>query len=134
MQRTALRAAADAERYTNQATPMKNVATTVGGILGVVVVLGLAIDTGSAKPPDDALVYLNPSQSTYSPPTRTPANSGYSPVSYAEARRRGAKPDDVQGFNIDGPPLLISILESAGVIREWPRYWLGTNTAVAKAR
>lgn len=118
----------------SQTAPMRKVASTVGGILVVVVVLGLAVDTGSVKPPDDALVYLNPSQSTYFPPTRTPSNSGYIPVSYAEARRRGAKPDDVQGFNIDGPPLLISALETVGVLPEWPRYWLGTNTTVEKFR
>ncbi len=113
---------------------MKKAATTIGGTLLVVVVLGLAIDTGSVSPPDDTLVYMNPSRTTYFPPTRTPANSGYIPVSYAEARRRGAKPDDIQGFNVDGPPLLISALESTGILPEWPRYWLGTDTTLENAR
>lgn len=111
---------------------MKKITIKLGSVLLVLVVLGFIIDTGGVVPPDDALVYLNPSGTSYFPPTRTPANANYLPVSYAEAKRRGAKPDDPQGFNIDGPPLLISILELAGFIQDRPRYWLGTNTAVER--
>ena len=113
---------------------MKKIAIKLGIAMLVLVVLGFVIDTGGVVPPDDALVYLNPSGATYFPPTRTSANENYRPVSYSEAKRQGAKPDDPQGFNIDGPPLIIHILELIGFIQERPRYWLGTNTAVGKVQ
>lgn len=113
---------------------MKKIAIKIGVAMLILIFIGFNIGTGSAVPPDDALVYLNPSGTMYFPPTRTPANQNYRPVSYAEARRLKAKPDDHQGFNIDGPPLIILLLESSGLIQERPRYWLGSNTAVEKVQ
>jgi len=114
---------------------LRRAASILGGLVIAAIVLGLMIDTGSVNPPSDALVYLNPSQTTYFTPDRTPPNSGYIPVSYAEAKRRGAKPDEITGFNVDGPPLLISILDANGLLPfSSSLKWAGTGTPIEKAR
>ena len=114
---------------------LKRAGAILGGLLAAVIVLGLVIDTGGGSPPDDALVYLDPAQTTYVTPDRTPGNSGYVPVSYAEAKRRGAKPDDITGFNVDGPPLLVAILDANGLLPfTWSLKWAGTGTRIERVR
>jgi hypothetical protein len=108
---------------------MKNILSKLGTFFVVLTFLGLVIDTGGF-PSDNTLVYLHPQKPIYYPPTRTPANQGYIPTSYYLARKMGAKPDDPQGFTVDGPPLLIYFIQSFGYLSSWPNYWYGTNTAL----
>lgn len=109
---------------------MKSLLQKIGVVLAAIIVLGFIAETGSAVPPDNALVYVNPDKTTYFPPPRTPGNQGYIPTSYKSAKDMGAKPDSITGFNIDGPSLIVSLLVKYGVISSWPRYWSGTNVAI----
>lgn len=102
----------------------------IGIALAVVVGLGFIIDTGSVVPPDNTVVYVDPQIKHFYPPTRAPGGQGYKATAYILAKRMGAKPDDPSGFNVDGPPLIIDKLLSAGLIESWPSYWQGTNEAL----
>ena len=99
----------------------------IGIAIAVVIVLGFVVDSGSAVPPDNTVVYVDPQVKYFYPPTRTPEGQGYKATAYVLAKRMGAKPDDPSGFNVEGPPLIIDLLLSAGLIESWPRYWYGTN-------
>ncbi len=96
----------------------------------IILVLGFYIDTGGG-PEDETLVYLNPAKTTYYAPTRTPSNSGFTPISYKAAKALGAKADKTDGFYINGPPLIISLLEYTGLF-EWPRYWGESSARVER--
>ena len=109
---------------------MKKTLQKFGIALTILVALSLAIDTGSAVPPKNALVYLNKDKTIYFAPTRTPDNQGYIPTSYIKAKQIGAKPDIETGFNVDGPSLLMSALVKFGVLSSWPSYWAGTKVPV----
>lgn len=109
---------------------MKSLLAKIGTAVVVVIVLGFVIDTGSVVPPDNTVVYVDPDVEFYYPPTRTPDNEGFRATAYVLAKEMGAKPDNPSGFNIDGPPFLIDLLLSAGVISYWPSYWYGTSVAL----
>ncbi len=109
---------------------MKSLFQKISVAFLVIIVLGFYIETGSATPPDNTLVFINSEGSIYYPPTRTPENQGYTPTSYKKAKDMGAKPDEMTGFNIDGPSLIVNTLISYGIISSWPRYWSGTNVAI----
>ncbi len=106
---------------------MKTFLTKIGTAMMIVIVLGFVIDTGSVVPPDNTLVFIDRAGEHYCPPTRMPENQGFKATAYVLAKRMGAKPDDPNGFNVDGPPLIIDLLLSCGVISYWPSYWQGTN-------
>jgi hypothetical protein len=109
---------------------LKTLLQKISIALVVLIILGFVIETGSAVPPENALVYVNPERTTYYPPTRTPSNQGYIATSYKSAKKMGAKPDKLTGFNVDGPSLTINMLVTNGVISSWPRYWSRTNVAI----
>ena len=111
---------------------MKQLAKKILLGLLALILLGLVIDTGSVAPPDETLVYLNPTRTTYYPPTQASVTSDFIPTSYGKAKAEGAKPYDPKGFNVDEPKLLVSILESTGLLPEMPRYWLGTRTKIRR--
>jgi len=102
----------------------------VGIAIAVVIVIGLSVGSGSVVPPDNTVVYVDPQIEYFYPPTRTPGGQEYKATAYVLAKKMGAKPDDPSGFNVEGPPLLIDFMLSAGLIKSWPRYWYGTNEAL----
>jgi hypothetical protein len=102
----------------------------IGIAVAIVTAIGLFVGTGSAVPPDNTVVYVDPKVEYFYPPTRTPEGQGYKATAYALAKGMGAKPDDPSGFNVEGPPLLIDLMLSAGLMKSWPRYWYGTDEAL----
>ena len=110
---------------------MKNIKSKIKWGAVILIVLGFYIDTGGF-PSDETLVYLNPSKTTYYSPTRTPANSGYVPTSYRNAKKIGAKADKSDGFYVNGPPLIIDLFQNATGFSIWPDYWGNSNTRVKK--
>jgi len=102
----------------------------VGIAVAIVIAFGLFVDSGSAVPPYNTVVYVDPKVEYFYPPTRAPDGQGYKATTYVLAKGMGAKPDNPSGFNVEGPPLLIDLMLSAGLMKSWPRYWYGTNEAL----
>ena len=99
-------------------------------LIGILIFLGLVIDTGSVNPPGNALVYVDAESNIYYPPHRTPDDAGWLPTSYEIAKKSGAHPFDKTGFNIDGPCLLFDVLYNIGL---WPwnnLKWLESGQAI----
>lgn len=107
---------------------MKQIAATFALI---VLIAGFGIDTGSAGIDADAIVFVDVDSEIMYPPHRAPNWPSVIPISYEVARSEfEATKDNSSGWATDGPPLLIDLAVTFGMLKSWPSYWHGTNVKI----